>query len=231
MKRFGFLLGAVAVCGFAMMVPSVIADQPKEGAKEGHEGHDHAGHDHDGHNHKEGEAHGQDPMQKMMEQMAAPGPQHEHMQESVGTWKTEMKHWMAPGEPMEATGVSVIKSVMGGRYLEEHFTSNMMDQEFIGRGIFGFDKAKGKYVSVWFDNMGTGLMTMEGTYDEATKTLTTKGEAEMMPGMKTKMRIVDKEIDKDTHVMEMFMTMGESAEEMKTMEIKYTRDKKVADAK
>ncbi len=227
MKRFGFLLGAVAVCGFAMMVPSVIADTPKDG----HEGHDHAGHDHEGHKHKEGEAHGEDPMHKMMEQMAAPGPQHERMQSSVGTWKTEMKHWMGPGEPTEATGVSVIKSVMGGRYLEEHFTSNMMGQEFVGHGVFGYDKIKGKYVSVWFDNMSTGLMFMEGTYDEATKTLTTKGEAEMMPGMKSKMRIVEKEIDKNNRVMEMFMTMGEGAEEMKTMEIKYTRDKKVADAK
>lgn len=216
MKRLGMRLGVVAVVGFALMTPAAFADDKK-------------GDDHKGHDHGPGE-HGQHAMQEMMTQMAAPGPQHKMLQNSVGTWKTEMKHWMEPGKPIEAQGVSVIKSVMGGRYIEEHFTSNMMGQEFKGRGIFGYDKMKQKYVSVWFDNMGTGLMTMEGTYDEATKTMTTMGEMEAMPGVKSKMRIVEKEIDKNTKVMEMYMAMG-GAEEVKTMEIKYTREKKVADAK
>ena len=119
--------------------------------------------------------------------------------------------FMEPGEPMESTGKSVIKSVMDGRYIEEHFTSDMMGQPFVGRSILGYDNVKGKYVSIWFDNMGTGISQMEGTYDEATKTLTTSGISEMKPGEKTKMRMTDKEVEKDTHMMEMYMSMGEGA--------------------
>ncbi|HNO79844.1 MAG TPA: DUF1579 domain-containing protein [Phycisphaerae bacterium] len=224
MKRFGYLLGAMAVCGFALMVPSVIADEPKAD-----HGHDHAGHDHADHEHKDGDAAATDPMEEMAK-YAAPGPQHAMLQKAVGTWKTEIKHWMEPGEPMESTGKSVIKSVMDGRYIEEHFTSDMMGQPFVGRSILGYDNVKGKYVSIWFDNMGTGISQMEGTYDEATKTLTTSGISEMTPGEKTKMRMTDKEVDKDTHMMEMYMSMGEGAPEMKVMEIKYTREKSVANA-
>ena len=214
------LLGAVAVCGFVLMAPSVFADGKK------HDGHEHKeGHDH---KHPEGEA-SHDPMHEMMK-MGMPGPQHARLKEAVGTWNTETKSWMGPGEPSISKGVTVFTMILGDRYLQEDFTSSFGGMEFKGRGIYGFDNAKQKYTSAWCDNMSTGLMTMVGTYDEATKTMTLKGEAEMTPGKKTQMRIVEKRIDKDTCLMEMYSTEP-GAKEMKTMEIKYTRDKKVADGK
>lgn len=45
-----------------------------------------------------------------------------------------------------------------------------------GMSIIGYDNAKKIFQSSWVDNMGTGVMTMEGTYDPATKTLILTGK-------------------------------------------------------
>lgn len=232
MKRFGFLLGAMTICGFAMMVPAAVADTPKDGDKHGHEhaGHDHEGHDHGEHGHKEGAEQSEDAMHEAMMKFHEPGPQHAKLKEAVGNWNAEIKHWEGPGEPAVSKGKSVVKMVLGGRYMQEDFTCDFDGKTFNGRGIYGYDNAKQKYVSIWFDDMSTGFMTSEGTHDEATKTTTYIGEGQMMPGMAYKTRMLDKEISKDKHVFEMYMTMP-GQPEVKTMEITYTRDKKVAEAK
>lgn len=96
-----------------------------------------------------------------------------------------------------------------------------MDAEFKGMAVEGYDNAKKKFVSSWIDNMGTGIMNSEGTYDPAEKTLTYLAEYETMPGMKTKMRQVIKITDKDHRRMEFFE--DREGKEVKTMEITYER--------
>jgi hypothetical protein len=71
--------------------------------------------------------------------------------------------------------------------------------------------------------MGTGIMTMEGTYDAATKTFTYTGEYELMPGMKEKVREVIKMTDATHMTMEYYEDRGQG--EAKTMEINYTKKK------
>ena len=97
----------------------------------------------------------------------------------------------------------------------------MMDTPFVGMSIEGYDNVKKKFVSSWIDNMGTGIMNSEGTYDPASKTLTYFAEYEPMPGMKTKTRQVLKLTDKDHRTLEFFEDRG--GKEVKTMEIGYTR--------
>ena len=43
---------------------------------------------------------------------------------------------------------------------------------FEGRGVTAWDGAKKKYVGAWTDSMSPGMGVSEGTYDAATKTLT-----------------------------------------------------------
>jgi hypothetical protein len=69
--------------------------------------------------------------------------------------------------------------------------------------------------------MGTGILSAEGTYDPATKTITYVSEYEPMPGMKTKMRQLSKFTDHDHHTMEFYEDHGGG--EVKTMEIVSTR--------
>ena len=163
--------------------------------------------------------------------MAQPGENHKILQEKAGTWNYKVKWWMSPdAPPMESTGTTKIKTVMDGRYIVgEHSgkmstpgpDGKMMDSNFLGMGTEGYDNAKKKYVASWIDNMGTGIMSMEGTYDPATKTLTYVSQEQSLPGVKFKMRQTDKAIDKDHRVMQFFEVHGDA--EVKVMEISYSR--------
>jgi hypothetical protein len=132
--------------------------------------------------------------------------------------------------PMESSGTMVTKPAMGGRYfISEHKGMMQMpgpdgksqDMEFNGMAVEGYDNAKKKYVASWIDNMGTGIMNSEGTYEDATKTLTYFSEYEPMPGMKLKVRQLVKISDSNHHTLEFYEDRGGT--EVRTMEITYTR--------
>ena len=159
---------------------------------------------------------------KMYEKLNTPGPEHARFKEAVGTWKTETKMWMGPGEPSVSYGVSKMETILGGRYMKEHFRCTMMDQPFEGLALAGFDNHRKKYISVWLDNLSTDIMVMEGTFDEATKTGTYVGDYDDPFFGPTKMKNVVREISKDKHIFEMFK-IGPDGTEQKEMEITYTR--------
>jgi hypothetical protein len=174
---------------------------------------------------------GEAEMMAMMMEMAKPGENHKQLQEMVGTWSYSVKWWMsADAPPNIASGTTVSRSAMGGRYVISEHSGKMqmpgpegkaMDVEFKGMAVEGYDNAKKKFVASWIDNMGTGIMNSEGTYDPAAKTLTYLAEYEPMPGMKTRMRQVIKITDKDHHTMEFFE--DRDGKEVRTMEITYER--------
>jgi hypothetical protein len=121
---------------------------------------------------------------------------------------------------------------MEGRYFVANFTGEMKmpgedgkmkNFEFKGTSIDGYDNVQQKFVSTWCDNMSTGIMMSNGTYDPTTKAFTYTSEMEMMPGMKTKVREVIKVVDADHHNLEWYENRG--GQEVKTMEINYTRKK------
>ena len=177
-------------------------------------------------------------MEKMMAQMvelSKPGENHKLLQDMVGTWTYTVKMWMDPdpkAAPQESKGTAVRKADMGGRFFIVDVSGNMQmpqpdgkkkDMEFKGMSIEAYDNIKKKFVSSWIDNMGTGIMMSEGTYDSATKTFNYTGEYEGIPGMKQKIREVVKIVDKDHHNFEWYEDRG--GKEAKTMEINYTRKK------
>ena len=171
-------------------------------------------------------------MAKMME-LAQPGAQHKLLAELVGTWDYTTKMWMAPGAPpMETKGKAVREAVLGGRYFIAHASGpmempgadgKMQNFEFKGMSVDGYDNVKQKFVSTWIDNMGTGIMISEGTYDPASKTFTYHGTMEMVPGMKSEMRETIKVVDADHHTFSFYEMRG--GKEALTMELNYTRRK------
>ena len=73
--------------------------------------------------------------------------------------------------------------------------------------------------------MGSGIMQMEGPWDDATKSMTLAGTCtDPMSGKIQNVRETFKIIDDNTQMMEMFMP-GPDGKEFKTMEIKFTRKK------
>jgi hypothetical protein len=160
--------------------------------------------------------------EKMWAEYAQPGREHEAFKELVGEWKTETKsYWPGQAEPQTSQSTATFKLIMGGRFVQQEFKGEYNGKPFEGLGIFGYDKAKKKYVSVWLDNMGTGIMLSEGTYDEASKTFTEIGEIESPTG-KMREKTVTKDVDKNKFVLTMWMLLP-GDKEQKVMEIIYTR--------
>jgi hypothetical protein len=166
-----------------------------------------------------------------MMELAKPGENHKLLAAGVGTWDYKVKYWLNPDNPpAESTGTSVARAIMGGRYVITDHTGKMqmpgpdgamVDTEFVGMSVEAYDNVKKKFVSSWIDNMGTGIMNSEGTYDAASKTFTYFAEYEPMPGMKTRIREVLKATDQNHRTLEYFEDRGGKA--VKTMEITYAR--------
>ncbi|HEX6915245.1 MAG TPA: DUF1579 domain-containing protein [Chitinophagaceae bacterium] len=154
-----------------------------------------------------------------------PGSAHELMARSNGTWEADITMWMHPDSPAVKTkGVAVYRSILGGRYQEGVHTGDMMGMPFEGRSILAFDNAKKVWLSSWIDNMGTGMMNMEGNYDEGTKTLSTKGKmVDPTTGKDCDVRETVTWLDDNTQKMEMYCNMH--GREFKTMELTARRKK------
>ncbi len=156
-------------------------------------------------------------------QAATPGAQHEMLAASIGDWNLVVKMWMDPSaEPMVSKATAHREMIMGGRYMVEEVTGNVMGMPFTGHGMAGYDNVTGKFWSTWVDNMSTGVMTSTGTYDEASKTSTYWGEgADPVSGGMAKNKTVIQHISADKEVMTMYMIQG--GQEIKNMEITWTR--------
>lgn len=174
-------------------------------------------------------------MMKQMAELAKLNENHKLLGDLSGTWSFTVKSWMngdPSTKPSESKGVAVRKPMMDGRFYVMDVNGKMQlpgpdgkmkDFNFKGMSVEGYDNVKKKFVGTWMDNMGTGMMSSEGTYDPATKSFNYTGQMEMMPGMTQKIREVIKIVDKDHHTFEWYEDRG--GKEAKTMEIAYTRSK------
>jgi hypothetical protein len=169
-------------------------------------------------------AQNQDDMKAMMAYMA-PGEVHQMMAKSVGTWTGAITMWMKPGaQPMNMTGETKYEMILGGRYLQGTNSGNMMGMPFQGISVTGYDNAKKVFVNSWIDNMGTGMIFLEGTWDNPNMSINLAGkEVDPSSGKDIPVREVIKFVDDNTQIIEMYMMV--SGSEFKTMEIKYTRNK------
>ena len=164
--------------------------------------------------------------QAMMESWqayASPSDSHKVLDPLVGTWSHVVKWWMMPdSQPETSQGTSETKWVMGDRYLQHMATGTSMGQPFEGMGLTGFDNGRQTYQTIWMDNMGTGMMIGEGTYDPNKKTLTDHGRfTDPMIGQRSYRGVVTF-IDDDHHSYEMYGT-DKNGKEFRMMEIMYTR--------
>lgn len=152
-----------------------------------------------------------------------PGEQHKMLARAVGKWKTETTMWMASGAPPEtSSGTADVTMSLGGRFQKAHFSSLMMGQPFEGESVTAYDNVKKKFVYTWMDNMGTGIIMMEGPWDEASKSMTLIGTfPEPMTGKETTMREVYKIVDDKHHEVTIYNTAD--GKEMKNVEIKMTK--------
>jgi hypothetical protein len=168
---------------------------------------------------------------RVQDEMAPPKPtpEHEALREDEGAWDGVIKASF-PGpdgniQEAESRGVEVNHMMPGGLWMISNFRGEFGGMPFHGHGVTGFDLVKKKYVGTWVDSFTTSLMTLEGTYDKATRTSTMYGESTDPQGNTAKAKLVEVSKDADHRTMTMYMQVPGGGDDawQKAMEIHYTR--------
>jgi len=158
-----------------------------------------------------------------------PGPMHQHLARSAGTWSGTNTMWMAPGMPeMTSTCTDTVTMEFDGRYAKAEFRGEIPGMgPFHGIGYSGFDNVSQKFVGTWMDNHGTGIMTGTGTLSSDGKTLTWSYtyNCPMRKGPAI-MRQVETYTGDDAMTLEMFGNDPKSGVEYKMMRIDLKRTSK-----
>lgn len=167
-------------------------------------------------------AQSQEDMDKWMAYMT-PGEMHQVLAKTDGVWNEELTMWGTPdATPMKMSATCENKMIMGGRYQEARHSGNFNNMPFEGYSLMGYDNIKKVFETTWIDNMGTGTIHMEGTYDTVTRTVNLQGkEIDPMSGNEINIRQTIRFVDDNNQLVQMFAT--QNGQEYKTMEIKLTR--------
>ncbi len=162
---------------------------------------------------------------KAWESYMTPGELHKMLAEAAGDWNEDITMWVDPAAPpIKSTATSKIEMIMGGRYQSAKTTGDMMGMPFEGMSLMGYDNTTKLFTSTWVDNFGTGTLTMVGTWDAPTLSITLKGKMiDPMTGKDVLTKQIIKFIDKNRQEMEMYDT--KNGKETKTMAVKSTRKK------
>jgi len=163
-------------------------------------------------------------MMKSWEAYMTPGSIHKMIAMSDGVWNEEITMWMDPSAPpTKSKAKATNKMILGGRYQESKHVGTFDGKPFEGYSVLAYDNAKKVFQSTWIDNMGTGMMYLEGTWDEPKKTIHFKGNCvDPMSGQDMMVREEFTIIDDNNQKLMMYMTMP-GQPEVKTMEITLKR--------
>jgi hypothetical protein len=166
----------------------------------------------------------QDAMMKAYLQASMPGPGHALLAKMAGDFTYTMTMYDDPAHPTVTTGTSTKTMIMGGRYLQETDTGEMMGMPFNGMGFTTYNNTTQKYETVWFDNMSSYFMACEdGTLDGNVMTM---NFTYMDPVAKTTMKVktTTTVVDDGHHTMTYSMTMPDGSE-TKMFEMAYVKKK------
>src|SRR5262245_42940398 len=155
-----------------------------------------------------------------------PGPQHEHLTQTVGVWHGTTTMWGAPGaQPQTSECLSTITAIMDGRFTTCEMSGEMPGMgPFSGFGLYGYDNVSQKYQSAWICNCGTGIMNGVGELSSDGTTLTwTYSYTCPITKKPSVLREVERRTGRDTITFESFGTDPKSGKEFKMVEIALTR--------
>ena len=95
---------------------------------------------------------------------AKPTAEHKILMSEEGTWDATVKSYKngPESEPSVSKGVEVNTVVTGGLWLTSVFKGDFEGMAFEGRGQFGYDPIKKKYVGTWIDSFSPSLTGPRG---------------------------------------------------------------------
>lgn len=166
-------------------------------------------------------------MTKAWMEFMTPGPMHKLMAGMEGKWEVEMVSWMGPDAPPSPPSkvTAEYKSILNGLYLQSEYKGNVEGMgKFEGRGFMAYDNARRKFISTWIDSWGSGLLYLEGEWDENSKTLTMTGKStDPVTGKQIDFREVTRVTDDKHHVSEMYSSHSPGGKEFKMLELRLTK--------
>lgn len=152
-----------------------------------------------------------------------PGKEHNLLSRMAGRWKTVTRSWNEPGQPPEeSAGICEQKMILGGRFLQQECSGEMMGSAFNGIGFTGFDNNTKKFVSTWMDSIGTAVYLFEGPADPDGRSFTQKCSYNDPVRGPMEWRSTCRLMDDNNISFEMYGTVLGGKEE-KMMEMTYTR--------
>ncbi len=167
-------------------------------------------------------AQNQDPWGEYM----TPSAVHTLLSEYIGSFKMEIT--MSMGEGKEPA-IIIVKSehvmLLGGRFLEMKQHGNMMGMDYQSIITIGFNNTDKQMNLTTITNMGTGTLSLFGTWDAKLKTATLYGTLTnpVSKGIINVKQVVTF-VDKDTILIESFDQEGDNPEK-KTVQYKLIRNK------
>ena len=114
-------------------------------------------------------------LQGLMNQ-GMPVAEHARLRDYVGTWATHQTDWLPTGKTWnEADGTATCHLTLGGRFVQEDYTSALDGHPFHAMGLMGFDRQAKSYILLWMDDLNTGFVSLAGTFDGTGRVLTLLG--------------------------------------------------------
>jgi hypothetical protein len=162
----------------------------------------------------------------MAQEITKPTAEHKILAADEGTWDATIKSYTAgpDAEPMVSKGTEVNTVLTGGLWVLSKFEGDFGGMKFEGRGQFGYDPIKKKYVGSWIDSLTPTLSVLEGEYDAKTKTMTYVGEGiDPQSRAKYTQKMVTTMKDDGTRVFTLYMKFDK--DEVKFMEVTYQKRK------
>jgi Protein of unknown function (DUF1579) len=157
---------------------------------------------------------------------------HEVLQQLEGTWDTTAHSYLGGPEGVneaakgtgyweEATakGYETRTFMRNGPWILCDVVNEFPHTPFIGHGFYGYDPKKNKYVGAWADSTSPYLITLEGSYNHESKTLTMICDG---ADPSTGKRVMDRQViawkDHDTHTCTVYRP-GPYGQEVKVFEV------------
>ncbi len=155
-------------------------------------------------------------------QLPQPGPEHQSLARFAGKWRAEVKLFFVPGAPPQvSTGTMVNTLVLNGLFLHQDYTDDA--GQYFGKGFWGYDQVGKRYEGLWLDVMMSGFQSERGQHDPKSDTYRMEG-AMLHPqtGQPIRKVSVIAVHGANEHSVTQFIEF-QPGQEMKTMEIRYTR--------
>jgi len=163
----------------------------------------------------------QEAMMELWQKAATPGKWHAALEPMVGSFNARTTMVMNKGgEPSVSEGTSENRWVLGGRHLEQVYRGTAMGMPFEGIGFTGFENVKKRYVGVWMDSFGTGLMYSRGVGKPTPSVMEFEAMAHESSGKVMKFLCKITIQDHDHHVYEMWTL---HPQKYRSMLVEYTR--------